>query len=289
MKLNLPVQTRASLARDLCQAGIEPGDTLVVHSSLRRVGWVDGGPTTLLGALQDVLGPSGTLVLPTFSFNLALWSLPPFDPWQTPSRVGALTEAFRHQPGVLRSHHPTHSVAAWGRLSWDIVGGPPEYEPLGIESPLDRARRAGARILLLGVGNNRNSTVHVAESLAAMPYLSVPFSDVDPHDEAWYMDEPGGEAHVLFIQEMPGSSEGFSVLDRLLEDNGIARPSRIGAAESWLMDSAALCDFVVDRLRDNPFLFLFGDQPSEITLRRRRYLQRLRRRSAMKEVFLRRG
>lgn len=288
MKPSLPVPTRASLERDLRAAGIGPGEVLVVHSSLKQLGWPVGGPAEVIAALDAVLGPSGTLVMPTFSFNLTLWGLPTFEPWRTPSRVGLLTEAFRRQQGVFRSAHPTHSVAARGPMALEIVGGTPEYQPLGIGSPLDRARQAGGRILLLGVGNNRNSTVHVAESMAEVPYLAVPFSEDDSHDEAWYAEAPGSEAHVLFITEMPGSSEGFVLLDRLLEDQGLARRVQVGRAESWLMESQPVCEFVVARLRENPFLFLFGEHPSEITLRRRRYVQRLRRRNLLRESFLRR-
>jgi len=266
--------SRVHLERDLRAAGVEAGDVLVVHSSLGRIGWIMGGPREMIAALQGVLGEAGTLVMPTFSFNLDGWDLPPFDPWSTASRVGRLTEVFRRMPGVSRSHHPTHSVAAWGRLAADLTGGPIDYEPLGKGSPLDRARLAGAKILLAGVGQDRNSTVHLAESLAEMPYLRVPFTLDRDYDQAWYVEEKGRQARRLVIHETPGSSEGFHVLDRRLVEMGVSRPARIGQADSTIMKSQDLCDAVVSMLNENPLTFLNVKSGSAITERRREFMLR---------------
>ena len=267
--------SRFDLARDLRTAGIHEGDILVVHSALSKVGWVLGGPQEVIHALQDVLGPAGTLVMPTFSFSLAGWQLPPFDPWKTASRVGILTDTFWRQRDVLRSHHPTHSVAAWGCHAHEFIDGPLSYGPLGTGSPLDRVREAGGRILLLGVGQNRNSTVHLAEARAEMPYLSVCFTIDADYDEAWYRDEPGGEAKFLPIREMPGSSEGFELLDDLLVDLGVSTRVVVGEAPCQLMQSERLCAVVEEMLRGNPFLFLRATEPCEITKEGRAYIESL--------------
>lgn len=266
--------SRFDIAKDLRAAGLLPGETVIVHSSLRSIGWILGGPPEVVHAFQDVLGPTGTLLMPAFSFNLASWSMPPFDPLRTPSRVGRLAEIFRHMKAVHRSHHPTHSVAAWGARAEEFLEGPINYEPLGINSPLDRARAAGARILLIGVGQNRNSTIHLAESRAGMPYLSVPFDDTLHHEIAFYIDEPGGRPRELTIREVPGSSEGFAVLDSILQDRGILRRVAVGGADCQLMQSAALCREVESMLRRDPLLLLQGANPSEINRRRRAFMEK---------------
>ncbi|MBI1291935.1 hypothetical protein GC173_11935 [bacterium] len=259
---------RIDLERDLREAGVRDGDLLVVHSSLSRVGWIQGGPLDALAALRAVLGPRGTLVMPTFTFNLSCWGMPPFDPERTPSRVGVLTDALRHLDGSVRSSHPTHSVAAIGPLAADLIGDRIDYEPLGIGSPLDRAQMMGGRILLIGVGQNRNSTVHVAECYAQVPYFAVNFSEDSSWDEAWYLNEKGGRELVI-IDQMPGSSEGFDVLENPLRRMGVVRDVMIGEAPSQMMEGNRLCVAVTSLLMENPALLLGGDATSDITRRRR--------------------
>jgi len=126
-------QTRASIATDLHSLGVAPGSVLLVHTAVSRLGWVCGGPVAVAQALLDVLGPDGTLVVPTHTTgnsDPARWGHPPvpdawwpvirehmpgFDPRITPSRgVGALPEVVRTLPGAVRSAHPQMSFAAIG-------------------------------------------------------------------------------------------------------------------------------------------------------------------------------
>jgi aminoglycoside 3-N-acetyltransferase len=273
----LKTLTRIDLERDIRKAGVLPGDTLVVHSSLSAVGWVLGGPDAVIDSFLTVLGDAGTLVMPTFTFNLTAWGMAAFDPRSTPSRVGLLTDTFWRRRGVLRSEHPTHSVAAIGPAAGQIVAGPVDYEPLGLGSPLDRVRQLGGRILLLGVGQNRNSTIHVAESIAQVPYFAVRFNGTEQPDEAWYVDGRGRRQLVL-IEEMPGSSEGFVILDAHLESNGVATKVQIGEAQSWLMESEAVCRDVARALLHDSLLLLPPVSTSDISRRRRSFTEEVIRR-----------
>ncbi|MCC5877683.1 MAG: AAC(3) family N-acetyltransferase, partial [Candidatus Sumerlaeia bacterium] len=208
---------QSTLREELLASGVAKGDLLVVHSSLKAVGRIDGGPTALIQVLEDIIGPTGTLMMPTFTFNLQGWAMGVYDPGRTASRVGMLTEVFRRQPGVCRSLHPTHSVAARGMMAEELTEGAPTlHEPLGPGSPFDRARLLGAKILLLGVGQNRNSTIHLAEHLAELPYLDVPFNEHGDFDAAWYCESTGRPPQLVKIRQMPGSSEGFLLIDHLL-------------------------------------------------------------------------
>jgi len=168
--------TPDKLKADLTALGISPGMTLLVHSSLRALGWVVGGAETVVLALEDLLGPDGTLVMPTHTNHLsdpANWSNPPVpDSWWetirqtmppyrvdlTPTRgMGAIAETFRAQNGVRRSGHPHFSFAAWGKHAADITQPQPLDFGLGDVSVLARIYRLDGRVLLLG-GGRANST-----------------------------------------------------------------------------------------------------------------------------------
>jgi aminoglycoside 3-N-acetyltransferase len=134
-----PPNTINSLCRDLSDMGLKFGSTVMVHSSLGKVGWTVGGPVSVIRALLEVLGPEGTLVMPAESPGVSdpsSWNdervradwhetirehLPVFDPLTTPTTMGAIPEAFRTYPGTLRSNHPMVSVCANGSLADEIT------------------------------------------------------------------------------------------------------------------------------------------------------------------------
>src|SRR5512139_282123 len=167
MTADLP-STRQSLVGDLEALGLTPGDTVIVHSSLRRLGWVIGGAPTVVQALIDVLGPTGTLVVPTHTSDNrdpTRWShtpipmpehwwptirehLPPYDPATSPSNMGAIAECVRTWPGARRSGHPQTSFAAVGPTASFVTDGHELESPLGEQSPLARLEDLDARVLL---------------------------------------------------------------------------------------------------------------------------------------------
>lgn len=180
--------TTASLTADLRALGVPAGGVLLVHTSLRSLGWVVGGPVALLHALTNALGPSGTLVMPAFSADLsdpAQWQHPPvpepwwpvirdhwpaFDPALTPTReMGLLADTFRTAPGSQRSAHPQTSFAARGPLADAILHPHPLDCRLGEHSPLRRLYDHHAHVLLLGVGHANNTCLHLAEYRADYP------------------------------------------------------------------------------------------------------------------------
>src|SRR6476620_10567900 len=113
--------SKFSLLADLQRIGIKKGDSLLVHSSLSKIGFVEGGPKTVIEALQEAVGEEGTLLFPAFPAKgrnkTHLEEHPFFDVRNTPSQMGSITEYFRGMKGVLRSLHPTDSIAAKGPLA----------------------------------------------------------------------------------------------------------------------------------------------------------------------------
>jgi aminoglycoside 3-N-acetyltransferase len=178
-------QTQDGLGRDLRRLGVVGGDTLLVNSSLRSLGWVIGGTTAVVGALLDAVGPDGTIVVPAGTANNAdpsRWHLtckhgvpeqwwpwirdhlPAFDPARTPSvNMGAIAEAVRVWPGSIRSQHPQTSFAALGREARWLMADHALDCHLGEQSPLARLEKLSAKVLLLGVGYATCTAFHLAE------------------------------------------------------------------------------------------------------------------------------
>jgi aminoglycoside 3-N-acetyltransferase len=173
---------QSSLADDLGKLGLAPGDTVLVHASLRSLGYVVGGATAVVRALLDVVGPAGTIVAPAYTpenrdpsrwtdpvVPIDLWprvreAIPAFDPDLTPSAgVGVIAERIRTWPGAVRSEHPQTSFAAIGPRATDLMAGHTLESPLGENSPLARLAESDASALLLGVGYERCTTFHLAE------------------------------------------------------------------------------------------------------------------------------
>ena len=175
------------IAKDLRVLGVDSGDGLFVHSSLSRIGHVIGGPRGLIEALIKAVGPDGLISMPGFSqdaydpvdlLGIEVTSdhharirkqVQGFDPLLSNARGnGAVPEAFRSWPGVVRSSHPTSSVLLLGPDAADIAA---VHDPFGWatgpKTPWGRLReRQATKILLIGVGWNRCSALHAAESVA---------------------------------------------------------------------------------------------------------------------------
>ena len=180
-----PPITEARIREDLVAIGVAREMTLIVHASLSAIGWVVGGAPAVVRALLQVLGPQGTLAMPAATPHCAdpaTWSrlpvseaeletrrsqLPIFDRETTPTAMGAIAESFRTWPGTLRSDHPLESVCARGPMASRITCDHRLEFSEGEGTPFGRLHDLDSTILLLGVGFNRCTALHFAESLVA--------------------------------------------------------------------------------------------------------------------------
>ncbi|MCD6289985.1 MAG: AAC(3) family N-acetyltransferase [Anaerolineae bacterium] len=256
-----PIVTQERIAADLRKLGLGAGDRVFFHSSLRSIGYVEGGAEAVVRAFQEVFGPTGTVMVPTFA-----WEYRRFEVLRTPSQVGRITEVFRRQPGVLRSWHPTHSVSVWGADAAELIEGHHLMPGLGPDSPPARLAGLGGYVLLLGVGHNRNSTIHVGEACANVPYWGRTWPV--PKDPVVVV-LPGGEIIDVPLLHPPGCSAGFDAVGPVLEARGVVRKGFVGAAPVQLMRGQDLIDVVVDMLRENPAALLCSN-PACASCRRAR-------------------
>ena len=167
------VVTKQQIVAGLAELGVATGMGLEVHSSLKAFGRVEGGPAAVIDALQESVGPSGTLLLPSFNHGAAY---PPgektgFDPKVTPNTNGAIPEAFWRRDGVARSINPTHSFASWGRNKTRYTADHHKTLTMGADSPLGRLLEDDGYGLLLGVGYKSNTFHHCVETMRRAPCL----------------------------------------------------------------------------------------------------------------------
>jgi len=246
-------RTRENLVHDLRQLGVISGMTLLVHSSLRSLGWVSGGPIAVVQALMDVVTPAGTIVVPTHTSgnsDPAKWENPPvpkawlpviydtmpaFDPLTTPTYfMGKIVEAFRTWPGVIRSNHPTDSFAAWGRHVEFVTAHHNLEYGLGEGSPLARMYELDSWVLLLGVGYNRNTSFHLAEYRV-------------PHAVQTTLGSPiieDGKRVWKHFQDIEINADIFpDIGDDFEQDTRIVKMGHVGSADARLFPQRAAVDF----------------------------------------------
>ena len=164
---------REEIAAGLRRLGLRTGERVMVHSSLSNLGYVAGGAATVVAALQEVLTPEGTVMMPSFNHGRCCGPGGPgyFDVKETPTTNGAIPETFRRMAGVRRSWHPTHAVAAWGRDAQRYTEGHHRVLTCGPGSPLAMLADDGGRGLLLGVTYKANTYHHVVEMTTGAPCL----------------------------------------------------------------------------------------------------------------------
>jgi aminoglycoside 3-N-acetyltransferase len=244
-----PVSAGA-IADGLSHVGVGTGDIVIAHSSLRSFGWVSGGAEALIDALLTAVGNTGTVCMPTLSYGDygPARPPPPFDPATTPSIVGRAAEAFRTRPGVARSLHPTHSLAALGPSAEAlVVGHEAELTPCGPGTPWRRLADKRAKVLLLGVGTRVCTLFHGPEAeveLEARCWPPVPCRLATPAGERIF--------HLRLHRPYRGAVSNRARLRPVLERNGLLRETRIGSASVLVLDAAGLWDLSVSLLRARP-------------------------------------
>ena len=234
--------SRAELTAQLLELGVTPGSVLLVHAAFSKVRPVDGGPLGLIGALRAAVGARGTLVMPSMSDD----DDHPFDPRRTPClAMGVVADTFWRLPGVLRSDSP-HAFAAIGPEAVRITADHPWHVPHGPDSPVGRVHELDGRILLLGVGHDANTTVHLAEMLAGVRYRARKVLTI------W---QDGRPARVAY-DETDHCCARFSLLDDWLAAERGQRVGRIGRAEARLVASRLVVETAVAHLRADETVFL---------------------------------
>ncbi|MGE7847783.1 aminoglycoside N(3)-acetyltransferase [Bacillus cereus] len=250
--------TIETITKDLKALGVEKGMTIIVHSSLSSIGWISGGAVAVVEALMKVVTEEGTIIMPTQSSDLSdpkHWSRPPVpeDWWQiirdnvpafdsriTPTRgMGEIVECFRTYPNVVRSNHPLGSFAAWGEHAVGITMNHSLSMSFGEESPLRKIYDLDGYVLLIGVGYDSNTSVHLSEVRSgACELIQVGAPIIENGERVW----------KEFV-EMDYESEKFVEIGVEFERKGTVKNGKIGNATCRLMKQRDIVDFGTEWFR----------------------------------------
>lgn len=243
--------SKKDLIKDLERLKINPKGTLLVHSSMKSIGEVEGGADTVLDALMEYMS-EGLLVLPTHTWSYINAANPKFEVEHSKVCVGILPELFRKREGVVRSLHPTHSVAAIGKGKEAFIEGNEKWDtPCARQSPWGKLLDHKAQIMLLGVDLRRNTFIHGVEE-----WLDIPGRITEERELLYVVTKEGREILVPSRRHTKGHwSEHFWKVDDIFEERGVMYKGKFGAATVRVCETEPMTQLLNELLEKNPALF----------------------------------
>lgn len=245
---------------------IKEGDLLGVHSSLKSLGYLEGGAVSLIEALVEAVGGQhkGTILMPCFNEPCDTVDLR-----STPCRLGKVAETFRQYPGVIRSRHQTHSVAVYGKEAYEIAAGHELCGPLGKGSPFHKLAIMGGFVLHIGCGMKSSSIIHIVESIAEIPYQVIPYTGYDK-DIKLIIDEKNERNCTPF--NVPGDSDSFMKVQLEMDKRGLLFKARLGEAECIKAKGSEIIAVALEMLKKDPFVLLSEGAAFPVSEKRRKYM-----------------
>lgn len=232
--------------------GVEAGDTLLVHSSYKSFGPVDGGPQTVIRALEMALDTEhdGTLIMPTFNFGFNKGE--PWDVRSTPSKMGVLTEIVRQDPRAKRVFHPFYSFAVLGRHA-EMLGGLRYKSAYERNSVFGKLRDLDGKIMVIGLSYTNSMTFfHHIEQMEGVDYrfLKQFTGEVTDADGRTYTD-----TFEMLVRDIDkGVITEVDPMGFLMEEKGVIQVRKIGEADVKLMKANEVYAFTAREMRRDPHL-----------------------------------
>lgn len=258
MKLVIPEDVQTAFRN----VGVKRGQAIMVHTSLSSLGYVCGGAQTIIEALLHSVGDEGTIMMPTQSWkNLdpatgVYWQepkewwpvirkyIPAYDERITPTNtMGAVSEMFRQWPGTIRSSHPARSVAAWGHYAKYLTENHSLSDIFGDGSPIGRLYELDGAVLLIGVGYDKNTSLHLADARAEYPGKHTVVES-----SAILID---GQRVWKSYETLAVDGEDFPAIGEAFEQTGQVRHVSLGDGILSMMSQRALVDFAVEWMKEN--------------------------------------
>jgi len=253
----MKIITKSTIINDLKNIGLKKSDIVLIHISFKSIGNLIGGPQALVYALQEIVTPSGTIIMPTQSGYLSdpsEWRNPPVHekywiqikkdmiPYHkkcTPTdKMGIVPEIFRQQKNVFRSRHPSTSFAAWGEKARFIINEHCYNYPLGKNSPLQKLYNLNALILLIGVDHDKSTFLHLAEHYVNNSYHYIKSPIYENNKKKW-----------LEWKELNYEDDDFLKIGKEFEKYNNVRIYKIGESDSKLINAKKYVDFAIEFMK----------------------------------------
>lgn len=256
------VVLKEDIVNELTRMGLKKNDVVMVHTSLKSMGYVCGGAQTVIEALIEIIGEDGAIMMPTQSWkNLdpkdgVHWDAdesdwqrirdnwPAYDKNITPTNtMGAVAEMFRQWPGSIRSDHPARSVCAYGKYADYLTRNHDLSNIFGEGSPIARLYELDGKVLLLGVGYDKNTSIHLADVRAEYPekHNCTEYSAIKENGKRVWK-----KYDTLFVD-----GEDFEEIGKAFEEKGSVSKGLIGEAEIRLMKQRDIVDYAVEWIEKN--------------------------------------
>ena len=248
--------TQDQLIQAFRSLGVEAGDTLLVHSSYKSLGGVEGGPQAVLDALLATLGEEGTLLMPTFNFDFCKGA--PWDVRETPSKMGYMTNLARLDPRAKRVFHPIYSFAVIGKYADDFakINDKSSY---GANSAFARLRELDGKIMVIGLSYNDSMTFfHHIEEMEGVDYryLKTFTGQITDWEGNTYED-----SYQMLVRDLDkGVKTMVDPMGALLEEAGIIKAKKIGEADVKLMKANEVYEFTAREMKRDPHLLYYTEK-----------------------------
>lgn len=247
--------TRPAFREFLGTLGVARGDVILIHSSLDRFQGYEGTAQDIIADLEDAVGPEGAILMPTLPFTGTAIDYArqgkAFDVRKTPSQMGLLTEIFRRSKGVVRSVHPTHSVAAWGAHAGELIADHHlAATPCGRGTPYTRLLDFCGKTLLLGVGLESMTFFHALEEELEPRMKESPFTE-----EVFTLESKDGQGasvttRTRLFNPKLSRRRNLRILVGPLKEAGVWREAKVGRLNAVLLkadDVRRVCAALADR------------------------------------------
>lgn len=253
----------------LAKLGLGKDDIVLVHSDLRSMGPArelvklpNCGADLIIDGFLDTVGPGGLVIFPTFTNTYDNGQTPydglVFDPAETPSRVGSITNLFRKRSGCVRGTHPTHSIAAIGNNAAALCVEPHDGTTFDRRGPWGRMFDWNGYICWFGTDNRTQTTVHVVEDWMDLPYME---------DRCAWIKGSDGQPTKVNCRKAPIGPRDFyrkeSKSKDLFDNAGIVKRGQIGDANVGLMSVRQCHDVLRDAIQKDPCLLLKEENPAD--------------------------
>jgi len=242
--------TFIDLVTEFKAIGLQTRDTLLVHSSYKSFGGIEGGPQTVIDSLLHVLGKEGTLIMPTFNFDFCKGK--PWDVRSTPSHMGILTELVRKHPDSRRVFHPIYSFAVLGKHA-DMLAALHYKSSYERNSVFGKLRDLDGKMMIIGLSYNDSMTFfHHVEEMESVDYRYMKEFTGLVTDEEGHTYEDTFSMLVRDIDK--GVQTMVDPMGALMEEAGIASVRKIGEATVKLLKANEVYEFTAREMKKNPRL-----------------------------------